>query len=97
MGVIAVVTIFKLKWAGIADTPEQTLYFKPFELTDAAVRFSQRVVELDNDETISGAYVHLSRLPDSIYPEGMDILAWTKMGPEHATAVGYRTEAEART
>lgn len=90
------ITIFKLTWAGYEGVPEQSLYFKPFELSDAAVRFSQRLVELDNDENVSAAYVNLSRLPDNIYPNGIDIFAWTKMSNEHPVAVGYTTEAEAR-
>lgn len=62
------VTIYELSWG--ANGPEQVRYFHCGNSSDVCVRFSERVVELDRDPKIGGAWVHLSRLPDSIFPEG---------------------------
>lgn len=89
-------TIYKLTWGAGGHVPKTVRFFEAMQGNDAAVRFSERVLELDHNPVISGAYVHLERLPDSIYPKGMWILGWTKTSNERPTAEGAKTEAEAR-
>ena len=89
------VTVYKLTWGAGGHVPETVRYFGPTDGTDVAVRFAERVVALDGNPSIGGAYVHLQRLPDSIYPKGMCLLAWTKTSNERATRDGYPTEHEA--
>lgn len=80
-------TIFELTWgAGIIST--QPRHFGPCNMADAAVRFSERVVELDRDPLIGAAWVRLKRLPDSIYPKGLDLVYWTKTSNERPTIEG---------
>jgi len=87
-------TIYKLSWGG-GGNPNQHRYFNAQYATDAAVRFSERVLEFDRDPNISAAWVHLERRPDSVYPEGMYLLAWTKTSDERPTKHGAIMEADA--
>lgn len=87
-------TIYKLTWGAGGHVPEQTRFFHPTHASDAAMRFAERVIEMDRDLAISAAYVNLKRLPDSIFPEGMDLMAWTKTSDERRTVDG-ETTAEA--
>jgi hypothetical protein len=89
-------TVWALTWCG--DGPkayEQTRHFTSWRLSDAWVRFSERVLELDRDPATNGAYVHLKRLPDTCFPEGEQIAAWTKTSHESPTIEGFRSAQEA--
>lgn len=88
-------TIYKLTWGAAGHVPEQTRYFGPTHATDAAIRFSERVIEMDRNPKISAAYASLERLPDSVHPEGMHLIAWTKTSDERPTVEGGLTPAEA--
>jgi hypothetical protein len=87
-------TIYKLQWGGGPKLPEER-YFRSDHLSDAATRFSEVVTQMDGDTNISACWVHLSRLPDSIYPEGTDLIHWTKTSDERPTQAGYLTAVEA--
>lgn len=89
------VTIYKLSWG--SNGPEQVRYFHCVNASDVCVRFSERVVELDRDPAVGGAWVCLARLPDSIYPDGMHLMAWTKTSDESPTRNGVATPDEALT
>jgi hypothetical protein len=89
-------TIYKLTWGAGGHIPEQSRYFDPSHATDACVRFSERVLEMDRNPAISAAYASLSRLPDSIYPEGMHLISWTKTSDERPTIEGALTPSDAR-
>jgi hypothetical protein len=80
-------TTYELTW-GCNGKPTQTRYFDQFEQCDAVVRLSERVLEMDRDPEIYAAYASLKRLPDSIYPEGECLVAWTKTSDERPTAEG---------
>ncbi|BCH11922.1 hypothetical protein MesoLj131c_61800 [Mesorhizobium sp. 131-3-5] len=79
-------TIFALTW-GSSDVPKATLYFTPDHQTDAVVRLAERVLELDKAPA-NAAFASLSRLPDSVYPEGLQLVAWTKTSDERPTDEG---------
>lgn len=80
-------TVWSLEWGG-GDVPNQTRYFDTSRETDAIVRMSQRVVELDGNDKISAAWVHLKRMPDSVFPDGQLLAAWTKTSDERPTDEG---------
>ena len=80
-------TIYELTHGSNSGTGEAR-YFDPFEQCDAAVRTAERILELDRDEAVWAGWVHLKRLPDSIYPEGMTLISWTKTSNERPTAEG---------
>lgn len=80
-------TIYELTYGSNSGTGEAR-YFDPFEQSDAAVRTAERILELDRDEAVWAGWVHLKRLPDSIYPEGMTLISWTKTSNERPTAEG---------
>ena len=88
-------TIYKLSWSGVGGEPNRERFFRPEHLPDAAVRFSERVLELDRNPNVSAAWVHLDRLPDSIHPQGAGVLAWTKCSDERETRAGFLTDEEA--
>ena len=83
-------TIYELTHGSNSGTGEAR-YFDPFEQCDAAVRTAERILELDRDEAVWAGWVHLKRLPDSIYPEGMTLISWTKTSNERPTAEGRLT------
>ena len=89
------ITIYKLKW-GSDHNPEKIRFFKPHHCNDVVTRFSEYVIEFDRNPKIFAAYVHLERLPDSIFPEGKWIMGWTKTSDERPTEEGFETESEAR-
>jgi hypothetical protein len=80
------ITIYVLTW-GSSDVPRETRYFTPDHGTDAVMRLAERVVELDKAPA-NAAFASLSRLPDSIYPEGMTLASWTKTSDERPTDDG---------
>lgn len=80
-------TKYELSWGNQRDAA-QTRIFEPFEQCDAAVRLAERIVEMDRDATLSCAWAHLLRLPDSIYPEGLCLVSWTKTSDERPTSEG---------
>jgi hypothetical protein len=82
------ITIFELSSGGRDGEKTPTRYFGPCDMADACVRFSERVMDLDGDPKVGGAWVHLKRLPDSIYPEGQTLVAWTKVSNERPTSEG---------
>lgn len=81
-------TIYQLVWGASGYSAEQVRYFSPEHLSDAAVRFSELVLELDREPSVWAGYVHLNRLPDSICPDGAGMLAWTKTSDERPTVEG---------
>ena len=92
-------TIYELRWGGSGRdkvVEEQTRYFRPFEECDAAVRLSERIIELDRDDTLPCAFASLRRLPDNVFPAGMTLVSWTKTSDERPIVEGVATEAEAR-
>ena len=80
-------TIYELTYGSNCGTGEPR-YFDPFEQCDAAVRTAERIIELDRDDSVWAGWVHLKRLPDSIYPEGLCLIAWTKCSNERPTSEG---------
>lgn len=81
-------TIYKLTWGAAGHVPEQTLYFHCTHAADVAVRFAERVLEMDRNPAIGGAHASVERLPDSVYPAGMHLLGWTKTSNERPTVEG---------
>lgn len=81
-------TIYELTSGGRHSQPEQARYFGPCNASDAFVRASERILDLDHDDSVGGAWVHLKRLPDSIYPEGLPLIYWTKTSNESPTSDG---------
>lgn len=81
-------TIYELTW-GSTDVPRETRYFTPDHGTDAVMRLAERVLELDKAPA-NAAFASLSRLPDSIYPEGMTLASWTKTSDERPTDEGSK-------
>lgn len=80
-------TIFEVSLgSNVSDT--EMRYFGPTELPDAAVAFSEAVVFMDAIDEYQSAWVALKRLPDSIYPEGVHILHWTKVSNERPHSLG---------
>lgn len=80
-------TIYELTYGSNTGAGEPR-YFDPFEQCDAAVRTAERILELDRDDSVWGGWVHLKRLPDSIYPEGLCLISWTKCSNERPTSEG---------
>jgi hypothetical protein len=80
-------TQYELTWGNQRESA-QTRIFEPFEECDAAVRLSERILEMDRDTTLSAAWACLRRLPDSIYPDGITLVSWTKTSDERPTAEG---------
>lgn len=80
-------TIYELTSGGDGkEAPAR--YFGPCDHTDACVRTAERILELDRNDEVGGAWVHLRRLPDSIYPEGQHLIGWTKTSNERPTREG---------
>lgn len=84
-------TIYELSWGASGHIPEQRRYFPPDRQTDAVVRLSERVLEMDRNPEIWAAWAALKRLPDSINPEGMTLVHWTKTSDERPTDEGSET------
>lgn len=80
-------TIYELTFGSNTGTGAAR-YFDPFEQCDSAVRTAERILELDRDESVWAGWVHLKRLPDSIYPEGLTLISWTKCSNERPTSEG---------
>lgn len=80
-------TTFKLS-SGANGRTHEDRYFPAFLEADAWVRFSERLLDLDRDPEIDAAWVSMERLPDSIYPEGQHLAAWTKCSNEGPTSEG---------
>ncbi|MGJ0505589.1 MAG: hypothetical protein ACR652_00355 [Methylocystis sp.] len=82
-------TLYELTWAsdGFGGAPR---YFTFDRQSDAAVRLAERICELDRGAA-SGAWVILKRLPDTVYPQGMTLVAWTKTSDERPTHAGLET------
>lgn len=78
-------TVYELVW-GSDRAPEQRRYFEPTRHTDAVVRLSERVIEMDRDPNVSAAYASLRQLP-----EGNTLAAWTKTSDERPTDEGSET------
>ena len=76
-------TIYELS---SSDTPAR--YFAPHKYCDACVRAAERIGQLDGDVNVGSGHVTLKRLPDSIYPEGMTLVSWTKTSNECPTTDG---------
>lgn len=87
------ITIFEVTSGG-SSAYEQKRYFTPSQYTDAAQLFAEQLLKLDADVTCGGAYVMVKRLPDSVYPEGQTLLAWTKVSNERPMAPGTLTPGE---
>lgn len=84
-------TIFEVSSGGHVGDKVPARYFGPGDMADACVRFSERVIELDRDPVVGAAWVQLTRLPDSIYPNGLQLAAWTKVSNERPTSDGALT------
>jgi hypothetical protein len=82
-------TIYELSW-GSAGSEGGKRYFRGVEDSDAAVRLAERICELDRGDA-RAAWVALKRLPDSIYPNGLTLVIWTKTSDERPTVVGLET------
>jgi hypothetical protein len=82
-------TIYELSWGG-GRAIGQTRYFRPEHQCDAAVRLAEKIVELDRGPD-SCAWAALKRLPDSVYPEGLTLVSWTKTSDERPTHEGFKT------
>jgi hypothetical protein len=80
-------TLLELTY-GSDHEQEQRRYFHFDQQSDALVRMSEAICERDSNPKIHAAYVHLKRLPDTIFPEGMSIAGWTKTSDERPTADG---------
>ena len=79
-------TIYKLSWGGGVDTGIR--YFDVNHQCDAYVRLAEHITALDQSPTLSAAWVHLERLPDTVFPEGMGLVNWTKTSDERPTSDG---------
>lgn len=79
-------TVYQVGW-GSSDVPEQKRYFNVHHLSDAVVRFAERVLELDRAPA-NAAFAYLNRLPDSVCPQGETMAAWTKTSDERPTDEG---------
>ena len=86
-------TIYQLEWGGGADGGGKR-FFEPHEYCDAVTRFADRVTELDRDDAVHAAFACLRRLPDSIIPQGQDLVSWTKTSDECPTVEGAQSLAE---
>ncbi len=89
-------TVYALIWGSDRQVEEETRFFTVSQYVDAVVRFSERVVDLDRDPDVHGAYVHLVQLASSGIPEDRQHACWTKCSNEGPTTDGYATEEEAR-
>lgn len=85
------ITIYELSWGAGGHIREQRRYFRPENQTDAVVRLAERVLEMDRNPAIFAAWATLKRLPDSIYPEGLTLVSWTKTSDERPTEEGSMT------
>lgn len=90
-------TIYELTSGGRDGRGIPPRYFGPSEHPDACVRAAELILDLDRDDNVGGAWVHLKRLPDSIYPQGMPLVMWTKVSNERPTAEGAATPETANT
>jgi hypothetical protein len=79
-------TVFEVSW-GSSDVPQERRYFTCFYESDAVFRFAEKVLELDHAPA-NAAYAALRRLPDTVYPDGMHLAAWTKTSDERPTGEG---------
>ncbi|TJV51168.1 MAG: N-acetylmuramidase family protein [Mesorhizobium sp.] len=79
-------TVYALTW-GSSDIPKETRYFTFDHQSDAVARLAIAVLALDQAPA-NAAYASLSRLPDSVYPDGMPLVAWTKTSDERPTDEG---------
>ncbi len=77
-------TQFELTW-GSDRGSSGARYFDAGENNDAAVRFAERVLELDGNPAVGGGWVHLKQLDGS---GERFILGWTKTSNERPTAEG---------
>ena len=77
-------TQFELAW-GSDRGSSGARYFEAFESSDAAVRFAERVLELDSNPAVGGGWVHLKQLDGS---GERFILGWTKTSNERPTSEG---------
>lgn len=84
-------TIYELTSGGRDGRGIPPRYFGPGEHPDACVRAAELILELDRDDSVGGAWVHLRRLPDGIYRDGVHLLAWTKVSNERPTVEGATT------
>lgn len=84
-------TIYELTSSGINGIPSPARYFGPADQSSACVRFAEEVVKADQDISVGAAWVCLKRLPDSIYPDGLPLLFWTKTSDESSTKEGALT------
>jgi hypothetical protein len=85
-------TIWKLSWG--SGPINETRYFPTHKNNDVLVMFAHKVQMFDGDPTVSAAWVHFGRCPDSVYPDGMTLAAWTKTSDECATVAGFKTPEE---
>ena len=89
------ITIYKLSYAS-GNTPEQIRYFTTTDYASFVKSFVDLVKEFSDDETVSGAYVTGSRLPDRIYTNGMSLMAWTKMDAKYKYTEGHKNLSEVK-
>lgn len=81
-------TIYELTSGGRDGRGIPARYFGPSEHADACVRAAELILDLDRDDSVGGAWVHLKRLPDGIYADGLPLLYWTKVSNERPTTEG---------
>lgn len=86
-------TIYRVRWGNGLGVLE-TRYFRPEHATDAAMMFGQAILRMEQSAS-SACYVGLKRLPDSVYPEGLDLAHWTKTSDERPPHIGFATLDEA--
>lgn len=79
-------THFELSWGAAGYVEPQRRLFGVFHLTDAVVRLSERVLELDREPTVSAAWVHLKQIDPGAEPRWL--IAWTKTSDERPTVEG---------
>lgn len=85
------VTMYELTWgaAGVVE-PAQCRLFRHEHQADAAVRFSERVIELDSNPKVWAGWVHLKQCDPGAEPRHM--LAWTKTSDERPTVEGLKVD-----
>lgn len=86
-------TILKVEW-GSSSHPKQVRYFGPRHSPDAIQCFAKAVEMMDADKD-RAAWASIERLPDSIYPKGMQLLGWTKVSDERDIHKGCLTPQQA--
>lgn len=84
-------TIYKLTWGAADFIQRQERFFSHDRLSDAVVRLSERVLEMDRNPDIWAAYASIERLPDKCFPNGLHIIGWTKTSDERPTIEGEMT------